>query len=107
MPPGTYNYLGNDVVYTDDGLIRNPVLNCLAGASFPLRKGVETIMKFSICTPAEAMNLAAKNVSMACRLSDRGALEPRKRADLILFSIKDNKVTISKVLVKGRVVYTL
>lgn len=101
MPPGKYNYLGNEVIYTDDGLIINPVLNCLAGASFPLIKGVETMIKDSICTPAEAMNLGTKNVSLACHLNDRGAIEPGKRADLILFSIKDKKPEISKVWVKG------
>ena len=37
MTPGKYNFLGSEVVLTSEGLIKNPVLNCLAGASLPLR----------------------------------------------------------------------
>ena len=47
MDPGNYVFLGSDIVLSADGLIKNPVLNCLAGASFPLRNGVGNVMKFT------------------------------------------------------------
>ena len=85
MAPGKYIFLGSEVSYTDDGLIKNPVLNCLAGASMPLKKGVGNMMNYTGCTLGEAINMASGNVARIYNLSDRGSLKPGKRADLILF----------------------
>ena len=106
MAPGRYLFLGSEVVYTVDGLIKNPVLDCLAGASFPIRRGVENMLNFTGCSLGEAINLATKNVSRICRLPDRGSLEAGKRADLILFERAANKLNIKQTWVNGRIVYT-
>lgn len=106
MKPGKYMYLGSEVIYTDDGLIKNPLLNVLAGASFPIRRGVENIMKFTGCSLGEAINLATKNVAGVCKLSDRGSLEAGKRADLILFEKEGNNITIKQTWVNGKIVST-
>jgi N-acetylglucosamine-6-phosphate deacetylase len=102
MPPGRYMYLGSEVVYTEDGLVKNPLLNCLAGASMPLKKGVETMMNYTGCTLGEAINMAAGNVARIYRLNDRGSLEAGKRADLILFEKDGNKLNIKQTWVNGK-----
>ena len=94
MTPGKYIFLGSEVVLTDEGLIKNPVLNCLAGASMPLRTGVGNVMKFTGCTLGEAVNMASGNVARIYNLSDRGSLTPGKRADLILFEMDGNNINI-------------
>jgi len=101
MTPGKYNFLGSEVVLTGDGLIKNPVLNCLAGASLPLRTGVENVMKFTGCNLGEAVNMATSNVARIYNLSDRGILATGKRADLILFEINGKKIEIKNVFVGG------
>jgi len=101
MTPGKYNFLGSEVVLTGEGLIKNPVLNCLAGASLPLRTGVENVMKFTGCNLGEAVNMATSNVARIYNLSDRGILATGKRADLILFEINGKKIEIKNVFVGG------
>ena len=105
MPSGNYVYLGSEVVYTEDGLIKNPKLNCLAGASMPLRKGVETMMNYTGCSLGEAINFASQNVARINNLNDRGLLAPGKRADLILFEKEANKLLIKQTWLKGRLVF--
>ena len=102
MEPGNYVFMGSDIVLSADGLIKNHVLNCLAGASLPLRTGVGNVMRFTGCTLGTAVNLASRNVSAACRISGRGTLEPGKRADLILFSMEDFNMSVRNVIVNGR-----
>ncbi len=77
MPPGRYMYFGSEVVYTEDGLVKNPVLNCLAGASMPLKKGVETMMNVTGCPLGEAINMATGNVARIYHLNDRGSIGNR------------------------------
>ena len=106
MPPGNYVYMGSDIVYTDDGLVKNPKLNCLAGASFPLKRGVETMMNFTGCPLGVAINMATKNVAKVYNLSDRGSIAPGKRADLILFEMAGNKLIIKQTWLKGNLVFS-
>ena len=106
MPPGKYNYLGTEVVYSEDGLVRNPGQNCLAGASMPLVRGVETVMNYTGCPLGEAINMASKNVADVYGFNDRGLITPGKRADLILFSLANNKLSILKTWIKGKLVYS-
>lgn len=105
MQPGKYFYLGSEVVYTDDGLVRNPALNCLAGASLPLRRGVENMMRLAGCSLGEAVNLATVNVANALGLNDRGVLETGRRADLILFELDGTRITIRQTYVAGKQVF--
>ena len=102
MPPGRYMYFGSEVVYTEDGLVKNPVLNCLAGASMPLKKGVETMMNVTGCPLGEAINMATGNVARIYHLNDRGLIETGKRADLILFEMDGNRMIIKQTMVNGK-----
>jgi N-acetylglucosamine-6-phosphate deacetylase len=105
MPPGKYLFMGSEVIFTNEGLIKNPVLNCLAGASMPLRTGVGNVMKFTGCTLGKAVNMASGNVARIYNLSDRGSLAPGKRADLILFEMDGTKIKLKQVLLKGENVF--
>ena len=107
MEPGKYLFLGSEIVLTDDGLIKNPILNCLAGASLPLMKGVENVIKYTGCTLGEAINMASVNVARIYNLSERGSLAIGKRADLIVFKKTGNYITLKQVWVKGRKVFTV
>lgn len=105
LTPGKYVYMGAEVIYTEDGLVKNEELNCLAGASLPLKKGVETMMNFTGCSLANAINMASKNVAEIYCLKNRGSLLPGKRADIILFEKKGNQILIKETWVKGQKVF--
>jgi len=104
MAPGRYNLFGSEVDLTEDGLLYNPVLNCLAGASFPLVTGIGNIIKFASCSQGEAINMATGNIAHILGLNDRGVLAPGKRADLILFKRTGASIEICKTWVKGQLV---
>jgi N-acetylglucosamine-6-phosphate deacetylase len=105
MEPGKYSYLGTEVMLTDSGMLMDIRNNCLAGASFPLKKGVETMMSFTGCSLEEAVNMASGNVAGIYNLFDRGMLDEGKRADLILFDLNCNELNIRKTYLKGKLVY--
>jgi N-acetylglucosamine-6-phosphate deacetylase len=105
MAPGKYTFLESEVILTEDGMLLNPELNCLAGASFPLKKGVENIMNFTGCSLTNAINMASENVAGVYNLYDRGKLLPGKRADIIMFERTGNQLKVIKTLLKGKLVY--
>ena len=105
MPPGRYSFLGSEVVLTEEGMLLNTELNCLAGASFPLKKGVENVMNFTKCLLSEAVKIASENASKIYRLNDRGNLDLGKRADIILFELTGNKIKIERTFLKGKLVF--
>lgn len=102
LKPGNYLFFGSEIVMTDDGLIKNPVLDCLAGASLPLRTGIGNVMKYTGCSMGEAFSMASLNVAEAFGITDRGSLEPGRRADLVLFERNGYEIIIQQVFVKGR-----
>jgi N-acetylglucosamine-6-phosphate deacetylase len=107
MDPGVYDYMGSKIEMSADGLVRVPELNCLAGASMPLKKGIEIMMRDTGCTLSMAVNLATKNVARILDLDDRGSLEPGKNADLILFTLADGKFKIIQTINNGELAYKL
>jgi N-acetylglucosamine-6-phosphate deacetylase len=107
MKPGVYEYMGSKIEMSADGLVRVPELNCLAGASMPLKRGIEIMMRDTGCSLAKAVNLASKNVARILGLNDRGALDPGKKADLILFNISDGRIEISQTIKNGELAFKL
>jgi N-acetylglucosamine-6-phosphate deacetylase len=101
LPPGDYTYLGSQVILTKEGLAMNPELDCLAGASLPLLKGIENMMNFSGCSLAEAVNLASRNVARVLAIADRGRLSAGTRADLILLERDANRLRLRQVYLRG------
>jgi N-acetylglucosamine-6-phosphate deacetylase len=105
MAPGRYTFLENEVILTDEGMLFNPELNCLAGASFPLKRGVENIMKFTGCQFGQAVNLASGNVASFYGFADRGELVRGKRADIILIEKKIDELRIINSWLNGKLVF--
>jgi N-acetylglucosamine-6-phosphate deacetylase len=105
MAPGKYTFLESEVVLTVEGMLKNTVMNCLAGASFPLKTGVGNMMKFTECSLEEAVNMASKNVAEVYGMNDRGTLSSGKRADIILFEIEGDKIYIRKTYLGGELVF--
>jgi len=101
LPPGDYMYLGSKVILTKEGLAMNPELNCLAGASLPLLKGIENMMNYAGCSLGVAINLASRNVARVLAIDDRGRLSEGKRADLILLEKNENRLHIRQVYLRG------
>jgi N-acetylglucosamine-6-phosphate deacetylase len=106
MPPGNYRFLGTDVTLTGDGMLLDVKENCLAGASFPLKYGVENMVRLSGCSLPEAINMASVNVANFLNLNDRGVLAEGKRADLILFTQENNKLLFKEIWLGGTSVLT-
>jgi N-acetylglucosamine-6-phosphate deacetylase len=105
MAPGKYSFLESEVNLTSEGMIINTELNCLAGAFFPLKKGVENIMNFTGCSLTNAINMASGNVARIYGLNDRGALTAGKRADIIQFERNRNELMIRKTFLNGKSVF--
>jgi N-acetylglucosamine-6-phosphate deacetylase len=105
MAPGKYIFMESEVVLTEDGMLLNTELKCLAGASFPLKTGVGNMIRFTGCTLTQAVDMASRNVACINNLEDRGTLSPGKRADLILFERKGNELQIRKTYLSGKLVY--
>jgi N-acetylglucosamine-6-phosphate deacetylase len=101
LPPGDYIYLGGKVTLTTEGLVMNPELDCLAGASLPLLKGVENMMNHTGCGLGVALNLAGRNVAWVLEMNDRGSLSEGKRADLILLEKHENRLQVKKAYLRG------
>ena len=105
MAPGIYTFLESEVELTREGMLRNTKLNCLAGASFPLKTGVGNMMTFTGCSLEDAVNMASQNVAVIYGLKDRGSLSIGKRADLILFEKDASQLKIRKTYLKGELVF--
>ena len=105
MAPGKYTFMDSEVILTDDGMLLNTEQNCLAGASFPLKKGVENMMNVTGCSLTRAIDMASANVARIYGLSDRGILAPGKRADLVMFERDGNQLNIKKTILNGKLVY--
>ncbi|MQY64561.1 MAG: amidohydrolase family protein, partial [Calditrichaeota bacterium] len=106
MPPGEYSYDNRDVVLTPEGMIKFPAQNVLAGASLPISTGVGNVMRFTGCSLADAIHMASRNTARLHGLSDRGEIKVGKRADLILFTLKEGALSINKTIIAGKEVYT-
>jgi len=105
MAPGKYMFLESEVVLTKEGMLKNIAMNCLAGASFPLKTGVGNMMKFTGCSLKDAINMASGNVAHVYGLTDRGSLSVGKRADLILFEKDGDQLKIRKTYLNGELVF--
>ncbi len=105
MAPGRYTYLESEVILSEEGMLLNPDLDCLAGASFPLKKGVENVINFTGCSLADGIKMASENVALLYGLNDRGNLAPGKRADIIMFRRAGSEIKIVATFLGGRIVF--
>lgn len=107
LPPGDYTTPeGVKIKLTPEGKVWNPEKNILHGSAIPLRKGFGHIMEVTGCTMAEVVKMCSTNAARLYGLSDRGELQPGKRADLTLFTSGDGGlIKIEKTYVQGELVY--
>lgn len=104
MPAGRYHFGGADVILTEEGMLKSADQDCLAGASLPLLKGVENMIRFTGCTLAEAINMASKNVADVFEWNDRGRLFPGRRADMLLLTQKGSDLKIHQCYIAGELI---
>lgn len=106
LEPGEYTTsTGETIELTHNGMLRYPAQDVLYGSASPITKGVGFVMKVTGCTLAEAVQMASSNPASLYNLTDRGKLEPGKRADIILFTIDDYQVQVQETWVNGKQVY--
>ena len=101
MAPGMYSFSGMKVILMENGMLLNAEQNVLAGASFPLKKGIENIMDFTGVPFHDAIKMASENVARVYNLKNRGTLEVGKRADIILLEMKDSRLKIMQTYKGG------
>lgn len=105
LPPGEYIRGERTVLLTPD-VVKFPAENVLAGAASPITKCVNNIMKFTQCSLKEAIQMASTNPARLLGLNDVGEISQGKRADLIVFTIEDEKIVIQQTIVAGKIVYS-
>lgn len=89
--------LGGQTVYVKDG--RATLADgTLAGSILTMEKAVRNIWKWGHLTLPQAVQLATANPARELGLTDRGTLEPGKRADITVF---DEDFRILRTYVKG------
>ncbi|MCO5237953.1 MAG: amidohydrolase family protein [Chitinophagaceae bacterium] len=106
LGPGIYKTsTGEELELTTNRMLRYPAQDVLYGSVSSISKGVGYVMRVTGCTLGEAFRMASSNPARLYNLNDRGVLEPGKRADIILFTIKDYQLDIEKTWVQGKLVY--
>jgi len=105
LAPGEYDWNGKTVLLTEEGKLRLPEQDVLAGASFSIRKGIGNMMKHTGCSLDEAIQMASGNQAKMFGWQDRGAIEIGRRADLVLFNFEQGEVIVQQTILGGEVVY--
>ena len=107
LPPGTYKIKnGQTIKKTPDGNLKfSGQEGGLYGSATPLFKAIGHVMKITGCSLAKAIQMATLNPAHLHKLSDRGQLEPGKRADLIVFTMENFNMKILKTIVAGNLVF--
>jgi N-acetylglucosamine-6-phosphate deacetylase len=77
----------------------------LYGSATPLSEAVSHMMNVTGCSLGDVFRMTATNPAKLHNLSDRGTIEPGKRADIIMFSMKDSVIQIEKTFVCGNEVF--
>jgi N-acetylglucosamine-6-phosphate deacetylase len=78
----------------------------LYGSATPLPEAVSHMMHITGCSLGDVFMMTATNPAKLHNLNDRGAIEPGKRADIIMFSVNNSKMQIERTFVCGNEVYT-
>jgi N-acetylglucosamine-6-phosphate deacetylase len=107
LPAGEYKIKsGETIVKTPEGNLRfSGQGGGLYGSATPLWVGVGHVMKVTGCSLAKAISMTSSNVAKVCNLTDRGTLEPGKRADIVMFTLENFRMSIKRTMVAGKFVY--
>jgi len=63
-------------------------------------------MDFTNCSLEDAIKMASLNPAKMFSLIDRGLIKKGKRGDIVLFTMKGDKIQIKKTFVAGKEVYS-
>uniref|UniRef100_UPI0032179455 N-acetylglucosamine-6-phosphate deacetylase n=1 Tax=uncultured Draconibacterium sp. TaxID=1573823 RepID=UPI0032179455 len=106
LPQGDYTTdEGHSIQITKEGKLWNNDQNGLYGSASAITKSVGHIMKVTGCSLAESIQMSSTNPARLYGLYDRGTLEPRKRADLIVFTLENFNLKVRQTWVEGNLVY--
>lgn len=105
LPPGEYTR-GERTLLLTSNVVKLPRENVLAGAASPISKCVGVVMDFTGCSLKNAIQMASTNPAKMFSMDELGTIEQDKRADLILFTMKNNEMVIEQTFVAGKLVYT-
>jgi len=105
LPPGEYTR-GERTLLLTPNVVKLPRENVLAGAASPISKCVGVVMDFTGCSLKNAIQMASTNPAKMFAMDELGTIEQDKRADLILFTMKNNEMVIEQTFVAGKLVYT-
>ncbi|HEX2976850.1 MAG TPA: N-acetylglucosamine-6-phosphate deacetylase [Bacteroidales bacterium] len=100
MKPGRYEFSGTPVILKENGMLMTE-FDCLAGASFPLIKGVENVMRMAGMNLAGAISMASENVSRFYGIRDRGMLKEGMKADIILLELEEDRINLKRTYKNG------
>jgi N-acetylglucosamine-6-phosphate deacetylase len=108
MPAGIYRIKnGETIEKSENGKLSFSGSNGgLYGSATTLQDGVAHFMAVTGCCLHEAIQMVTTNPADMHGLTDRARIEVGKRADLILFTIENNKINIQKTIVSGEIVYS-
>ena len=105
LPPGEY-IRGERKLLLTPNVVKFPDINALAGAASPISKCLEVVMDFTNCSLEDAIKMASLNPAKMFSLNDRGLIKKGKRGDIILFTMKEDKIQIKKTFIAGKEVYS-
>ena len=105
LPPGEYTRGERTLVLTEN-VVKLPKENVLAGAASPISKCVGVVMEYTECGLKNAIQMASTNPAKLFSLDELGKIEIGKRANLIQFTMENNRMTILKTYVNGSLVYS-
>ena len=105
LPPGEY-IRGERKLLLTPNVVKFPDINALAGAASPISKCLEVVMDFTNCSLEDAIKMASLNPAKMFSLNDRGLIKKGKRGDIVLFTMKGDKIQIKKTFVAGKEVYS-
>ena len=105
LPPGEY-IRGERKLLLTPNVVKFPDINALAGAASAISKCLEVVMDFTNCSLEDAIKMASLNPAKMFSLNDRGLIKKGKRGDIVLFTMKGDKIQIKKTFVSGKEVYS-
>ena len=107
LQPGIYKtHIGGTVVLTPDGKLYvadSPKM--LAGSAQTIRQGVEHLLRAGLCGLAESWNYASVNPSIYLDNPAKEGLNVGAPADLVLFTLKENRIQIMETIKDGKCIY--
>ena len=103
MEPGEYHaHIGGDVTLTPAGKLHlSGNEECLAGSAQPILGGINHLLSTGLCDLEKAWSMASQAPAAYLQLNDRGEVAAGNRADLVFFSLQENRVVIERVLLRG------